>query len=407
MTETQPATTTTTSHIPTLLGRTRDILDAAKIHGISITTREAVAIAAANPRDAESLADAISDSGHVPLILAAHPECTLRGDGAVVPEGVYWEASDGCDWISEDAPLDSDAPMVLDDIDVDAWGADTSDGPVHWHVEVRLAVVTAGGYADHLHGSRIITAAQDELEEERERNGGCGRDGHDWHADISVVGGISENPGVWGHGGGVIMHEHCARCGVRRTIDTWADDGRGGHMERTVYRAPDYNSLAYATRLAALAAIKAGHYEENVSRSADLLAVNIDIIASDDAAAIIRGQTIASAFIDSDGDLDLDSDGCGVYLGLCRDDVSDMWKDEDYYVSEVWGRTSENTTIATMEPYQAWEAYVGEQGVEEFLANGGDTLAYVDETETCDHLSGENRLKVAKLLSRYIEMSRA
>lgn len=59
----------------------------------------------------------------------------------------------------------------------------------------------------------------------------CSEGEHDWCAPYEVVGGIKENPGVWGHGGGVIIHEICRHCGCLRTTDTWAqrhDDGTQG-----------------------------------------------------------------------------------------------------------------------------------------------------------------------------------
>lgn len=54
---------------------------------------------------------------------------------------------------------------------------------------------------------------------------------HDWQSPIELVGGIKENPGVWGHGGGVIIAEACMHCGCKRVTDTWAqrpDNGEQG-----------------------------------------------------------------------------------------------------------------------------------------------------------------------------------
>jgi len=54
---------------------------------------------------------------------------------------------------------------------------------------------------------------------------------HDWQSPIELVGGIKENPGVWGKGGGVIITEVCMCCGCKRTTDTWAqcpDTGEQG-----------------------------------------------------------------------------------------------------------------------------------------------------------------------------------
>ena len=43
-----------------------------------------------------------------------------------------------------------------------------------------------------------------------------------------VVGGLEENPGVWGNGGGVIIHEVCQTCGVHRHTNTWAQNPVNG-----------------------------------------------------------------------------------------------------------------------------------------------------------------------------------
>jgi hypothetical protein len=59
-------------------------------------------------------------------------------------------------------------------------------------------------------------------------------DGHDWQSPYSLLGGLKENPGVWGHGGGVIIREVCLRCGCEKVTDTWAqrrDTGEQGLTE--------------------------------------------------------------------------------------------------------------------------------------------------------------------------------
>lgn len=81
----------------------------------------------------------------------------------------------------------------------------------------------------------------------------AGGDEHDWQAPISVLGGVRENPGVWGHGGGVIIREVCANCGVYKETDTWAqnpDTGEQG-LESVKYEPADELSLAWVEELAA------------------------------------------------------------------------------------------------------------------------------------------------------------
>ena len=58
-------------------------------------------------------------------------------------------------------------------------------------------------------------------------------DGHDWRAPVALVGGCRENPGCFGHGGGVVSSEVCVRCGARRTTDTWAQDPSTGQQGLT------------------------------------------------------------------------------------------------------------------------------------------------------------------------------
>lgn len=71
--------------------------------------------------------------------------------------------------------------------------------------------------------------------------------GHDWQAPIEVVGGLEENPGVRGHGGGVIFTEVCTRCGRYRVTDTWAQDRMDGEqgLESVEYCDADDVSRAY------------------------------------------------------------------------------------------------------------------------------------------------------------------
>jgi len=79
-----------------------------------------------------------------------------------------------------------------------------------------------------------------------------GRDDHDWQVPFSVLGGLSENPGVWGHGGGVIVREVCAHCGRYRETDTWAQRPSTGEQGLTSirYEEADAASLAWVASCA-------------------------------------------------------------------------------------------------------------------------------------------------------------
>ena len=65
----------------------------------------------------------------------------------------------------------------------------------------------------------------------------CDCDGtHDWQSPHDIVGGLRENPGVHGHGGGVTITACCMRCGCKRVEDTWAQrryTGEQGFTEIT------------------------------------------------------------------------------------------------------------------------------------------------------------------------------
>lgn len=70
---------------------------------------------------------------------------------------------------------------------------------------------------------------------------------HDWVSPYSVVGGIKENPGVYGNGGGVIIKTVCRHCGKYHIHNTWAqrsDTGEQG-LESNHYEDADESSEAW------------------------------------------------------------------------------------------------------------------------------------------------------------------
>jgi hypothetical protein len=69
---------------------------------------------------------------------------------------------------------------------------------------------------------------------------------HRWRSPHEIVGGCRSNPGVFaGEGGGVREESVCPHCGVRRTIETRADDGYGGTMVRERFDAADDDTRAW------------------------------------------------------------------------------------------------------------------------------------------------------------------
>jgi len=65
---------------------------------------------------------------------------------------------------------------------------------------------------------------------------------HDWCSPHDLVGGLEENPGVHGHGGGVIITEVCRHCACKRVTDTWAQNRDTGEQG---LRSVSYEEDAY------------------------------------------------------------------------------------------------------------------------------------------------------------------
>lgn len=85
----------------------------------------------------------------------------------------------------------------------------------------------------------------------------CTETEHVWCSPHVLLGGIAENPGCWGHGGGVVIREVCRHCLVTRITDTWAhrpDTGEQGltsvsyddEWQHVVVTAEDARSVACA-----------------------------------------------------------------------------------------------------------------------------------------------------------------
>jgi hypothetical protein len=70
---------------------------------------------------------------------------------------------------------------------------------------------------------------------------------HDWQSPYKLLGGVKENPGVWGHGGGVTYTVVCGNCGAYKCVDTWAQNPENGEqgLESVEYKDADDISLAW------------------------------------------------------------------------------------------------------------------------------------------------------------------
>jgi hypothetical protein len=129
-------------------------------------------------------------------------------------------------------------------------------------VEAALTAWTEGGDWDtsegtfwvHDHAWQIDPVTREELDDDRvdvsvaiEPAAPDCTDGHehDWRSPHSVLGGLRENPGVWGKSGGVIIRMVCAHCGTYRVRDTWAQDGAIQGLESVAYEDADDDSLPW------------------------------------------------------------------------------------------------------------------------------------------------------------------
>ena len=61
----------------------------------------------------------------------------------------------------------------------------------------------------------------------------CSKKKHKWEALYEKVGGLKENPGVFGVGGGVIIKEVCKHCECRKETNTWAQRSDTGEQGLT------------------------------------------------------------------------------------------------------------------------------------------------------------------------------
>lgn len=138
---------------------------------------------------------------------------------------------------------------------------------------------------------------------------------HDWRSPFSVFGGLEENPGVFGHGGGAIRYECCAHCGKRRTVDSWAQDLSDGEqgLDSVTYLGADDDTLAYVRR----------RLIEAISEKFD----GLDAIKS-----YTPDDGEITAVIAEDIDFGL---ACDDIEGQLDDDQLIYWRDEDARTLEI------------------------------------------------------------------------
>ena len=108
---------------------------------------------------------------------------------------------------------------------------------------------------------------------------------HDWQSPHEIVGGIKDNPGVWGNGGGIVSTEVCMLCGCGRTTDTWAQDpGTGSQGLTSVsYEAGKYADEIAERRLAEDCAAVEAAIDAVVSYESSMYEGGVYRLALDDA----------------------------------------------------------------------------------------------------------------------------
>jgi len=140
---------------------------------------------------------------------------------------------------------------------------------------------------------------------------------HEWQSPHAIVGGLEENPGVHGHGGGVIITEVCMRCGTERTTDTWAQNPETGEQGLTSvsYEAGKYTDEIREMRMASAVAALADAGWDVRGESAGTLEGTIAISIDDESEGEDALAAINSVLTDHGaeavwtGNSDTDADG--------------------------------------------------------------------------------------------------
>ena len=151
----------------------------------------------------------------------------------------YW-ADDGNAAVEYEA--ESGAASAQMYVDGGEWGEITST--IWVHVSTWVEEMDDDGEVVRLEEERHTVKIDPEEPE-------CRHDeGHDWRSPYSVLGGLRENPGVRGNGGGVVCTSVCRHCGAYQISDSWAQDPETGEqgLDSLEYRESDEASLAYVFR---------------------------------------------------------------------------------------------------------------------------------------------------------------
>lgn len=315
------------------------------LRDLGLPIRACAMLACMDRSDPDAIADAIDAAG------GDHPvdKTTMEaigealdleivdrdGDLYIVPQGAAWHVwDDGGSFDLPELALSATDDDLLEELRIaDCYDPTDESYAVFWNAEIDL--VNSSGRVVEIRLSAEITIEPEEPE--------CA-DGHEhsWAAPFTLLGGLEENPGVWGHGGGVIIRRVCRHCGTYKVTDTWATNPSDGTpMESVSYEDADDDSRAWVLRCAARAALKDGTAEWRYTQGDDYGHVCADLVFSFDG----DDTVIAAAYLNADNDeWDLTSDGCGVRIdGLdYYYDVDEDLDDPETARREVWGDDSDD-----------------------------------------------------------------
>lgn len=182
----------------------------------------------------ESTVEELSESVSREDLLRIAAESTDQSDrekaakAARLTATTYEARMDGASQAIEADSLESAIEQAKD------WARDGNwelDGTTIW-VHAYAVEIAAGGEET----AHSVTVQIDPEEPK------CAGGEHDWQSPVEIVGGIKENPGVWGHGGGVTIQSACMKCGCGQLIDTWAQDPETGEqgLRSTTYEPGKY-----------------------------------------------------------------------------------------------------------------------------------------------------------------------
>lgn len=164
-------------------------------------------------------------------------------DDALVIHPEIWHADDGN--AAKKYEVDSGEEAAQEYVDTGDWGEIDGTEWISVHVW-RRGIDGSGDEVRVDEATHKIAIQQPEPE--------CTESEHDWRSPHDIVGGLSENPGVWGSGGGVKITEVCMHCGCARHTDTWAQDPNDGEQGLT---SVSYEEGKYADEIAAMRATEA------------------------------------------------------------------------------------------------------------------------------------------------------